>query len=134
MLVTDGMLATVHLLRVLHGMLETAVPLILKTAIDGMLEIVGRGIQSSVEGLTPIVALDGLSLGQIDLLVAPGAVKIVTLLTFGFLLTVEHFPLPIVEFGTLKPVALLTLGFVELGLALPRMPQTAPPGPAYLGS
>lgn len=108
MLVTDGMLATVHLLRALHGMLETAPLLILKPAIDGMLEIVFRGIQRSVEGLTPIVALDGLSLGQIDLLVAPGAVKIVTLLTFGLLLTVERGPLLIATGGTLKPVVLLT--------------------------
>jgi hypothetical protein len=89
-------------------MLETAPLLILKPAIDGMLEIVFRGIQRSVEGLTPIVALDGLSLGQIDLLVAPGAVKIVTLLTFGLLLTVERGPLLIATGGTLKPVVLLT--------------------------
>jgi hypothetical protein len=108
MLVTDGMLATVHLLRAPDGMLETAPLLILKTAIDGILEIVGRGIQSSVEGLTPMIALDGLSLGQIDLLVAPGSVKIVTLLTFGFLLTVERGPCLIATGGTLKPVGLLT--------------------------
>jgi hypothetical protein len=122
-----------HLVAVL-GTLATVLPLILKTAIDGMLEIVMHGMQRYAEALTGATVGRGRRSGQTDFPVVRGMQTTAPVLTFGMLLTVDRGLFLIATGGTLATVVLLILGFVELGLALPRMPQTAPPGPVYLGS
>jgi hypothetical protein len=122
-----------HLVAVL-GTLATVLPLILEIVIPGIRVRAVRGMQRYVEALTGATVGRGRRSGQTDLPVVRGMQTTAPVPTFGMLLTVVPGPVPTAVSGTLATVVLLILGFVQRMFALPRMPQTALPGPVYLGS